>query len=213
MILDNKQTLFSYRCPECGNFVSSIVGIFSLTADMIRLKCPCGGSHAQIERLKDNKLRITVPCFICSTDHSFTVSSNLFFNKELFSYPCTFYGVDICLIGNEDKVKEAQEKANKELSEILQENDVESLRDIKNNNTEEFIDPEAGEILLYSLYDMVDEGKIKCDCENNKDSLSFLLEGENLKISCSRCERKKYLPITSLTYAYDFLNKDELILE
>ena len=37
MVLQQKQTTVAYRCPECGSIVLSLVGVFALSADMIRL--------------------------------------------------------------------------------------------------------------------------------------------------------------------------------
>ena len=101
MVLNQKGTAVSYRCPECGTWVTSIVGVFSLTADMLRLKCPCKGSEMTLLYAKDKKIRLTVPCFLCPQPHSFTVSSQLFFDKDLFALPCAYSGIDICFLGKE----------------------------------------------------------------------------------------------------------------
>jgi len=69
MILDKKETTVAYRCPDCGAVVMSLVGIFTLTADMIRLKCPCGNSQLEIIYTKEKKVRLNVPCFLCPTPH------------------------------------------------------------------------------------------------------------------------------------------------
>ena len=53
MILDKKETTIAYRCPECGASVVGMVGIFTLSADMIRLKCPCGKSELEFLYTKD----------------------------------------------------------------------------------------------------------------------------------------------------------------
>ena len=68
MVLNQKETTVAYRCPECGASVMSMVGVFTLTADMIRLKCPCGGSELEIVYTRDKKVRLNVPCFLCPSD-------------------------------------------------------------------------------------------------------------------------------------------------
>ena len=45
MVISPKQTTIAYRCPVCGTGVISAVGMFSLSADMIKLKCTCGKSE------------------------------------------------------------------------------------------------------------------------------------------------------------------------
>ena len=50
MILDEKKTTVAYRCPGCGAMVRSMIGAFTLSADMMRLKCPCGESAVRVFR-------------------------------------------------------------------------------------------------------------------------------------------------------------------
>ena len=38
MVLDTKDTMLAYRCPRCGAAVYSGLDMFSLTADMLKLK-------------------------------------------------------------------------------------------------------------------------------------------------------------------------------
>ena len=56
MILDPKQTTVAYRCPHCGAGVMGLVGLFTLSADMIKLKCTCGESEMSIVYSKDGKV-------------------------------------------------------------------------------------------------------------------------------------------------------------
>ena len=55
MVLESKQTTVAYRCPHCGAGVLSAVGMFSLAADMVKLKCTCGQSEMEIVYSKDGK--------------------------------------------------------------------------------------------------------------------------------------------------------------
>jgi hypothetical protein len=97
MVLEPKQTTVAYRCPHCGAGVMSAVGLFNLTADMVKLKCSCGESEMSVVYGKDGKVRFTVPCILCPTPHTFTVSSSLFFGKELFVLPCPYSDINICI--------------------------------------------------------------------------------------------------------------------
>ena len=101
MVLKQKGTTVTYRCPKCGSWVTSLVGVFSLTADILRLKCPCGESEMDILHTKEKKVRMSVPCFLCPQPHSYTVSAPLFYDKELFALPCPYSGVDISFLGKE----------------------------------------------------------------------------------------------------------------
>ena len=64
MIIEPKKTAVAYRCPDCGAGVMSVVGVFSLSAEMLKLKCSCGHSEMSMVRTSDGKIRFTVPCLL-----------------------------------------------------------------------------------------------------------------------------------------------------
>jgi DNA-directed RNA polymerase subunit RPC12/RpoP len=119
MVLEPKQTTVAYRCTKCGAGVMSVVGLFNLKADMVKLKCDCGGSEMSLVYTKDSKVRFTVPCLFCPTPHNFTVSSKVFFENELFLIPCPYTDVNICFLGNIDKVRAELDRTELELLDML----------------------------------------------------------------------------------------------
>ena len=163
MVLQQKQTTVAYRCPECGSIVLSLVGVFALSADMIRLKCPCGQSEMEILYTKDKKVRLTVPCFACPTAHSYLISSSLFFEKELFTLPCAYSGLDICFIGHKEQVQEAIQKAEEELLDMLGDVDFEEYAKARGERRE-LTDPQILDIVMYVVHELEDEGAIHCHC-------------------------------------------------
>ncbi|MGN1095214.1 MAG: hypothetical protein ACI4QR_02375, partial [Eubacteriales bacterium] len=118
MILEPKQTTIAYRCPACGSSVISVTGVFALSGDMIKLKCSCGGSELTIKNTADGKVRLTVPCLFCSNPHSFVVSKNILFGREIFMFPCAYSGIDVCFSGSKGAVMKALEESDKEISSI-----------------------------------------------------------------------------------------------
>ena len=69
MIIESKNSTVAYRCPSCGSGVMSVVDMFKLSADMVKLKCDCGKSEMVLVRSKDTKdapakIRFTVPCML-----------------------------------------------------------------------------------------------------------------------------------------------------
>ena len=94
MVLEPKQTTVAYRCPRCGAGVMSVVGLFNISADMVKLKCDCGGSEMIVRRMKDGKINFTVPCILCPEPHRFTLSSNNFFTKDIFFLSWLSYGIN-----------------------------------------------------------------------------------------------------------------------
>lgn len=215
MVLDRKETTVAYRCPDCGCFVKSVVGVFSLSADMLKLKCSCGKSEMSIVYGKDKKIRFIVPCFVCPKPHSFNISSQMFFAKELFAFPCAYSGLDICYFGKEDKVSEACDNADRELTEILAEMGCESLPDFKNgqNGDEIFSDPQILEIINFVIRDLDECGEITCKCEKDEGLYDVEVTDDGVKVSCERCGASLSIPVTSTMSAQAFLNCDHLDLK
>ena len=120
MVLETKTTTLAYRCPHCGSGVISAVGMFSLSADMVKLKCTCGKSEMSVVDTKDGKVRMTVPCLLCSKPHIFTVSNSLFFGKDLFVLPCPYSDVNIACMGETNLVKNELARSELELLDLME---------------------------------------------------------------------------------------------
>ena len=212
MILNQKETTVAYRCPECGASVMSMVGVFTLTADMIRLKCPCGQSELEIVYTKDRKVRLNVPCFLCPSPHSFLISSQMFFDRDLFALPCGYSGLDVCFVGNKDKVQKAMKKAEEELVSLLGDTSFEQLSSQRHGNGErELTDPQVYDIVMYVIRDLADEGRILCSCPDGGDYEAEILD-DCIHVRCKQCGDSIDIPAGSLTAANDFLGCEELDL-
>ena len=212
MVLEPRQTTVAYRCPQCGAGVMSAVNLFNLCADMIKLKCDCGGSEMTLVRTKDAKVRFTVPCLFCPTPHHFTLNSRGFFDKELFALPCPYSGMNIAVMGDTDRVKAELARSELELLELLEENNVESFASLQTE--QEFNDPQILEIITYIVKELDEEGRISCNCEGGQEGdyeLEFMPDA--VKISCKRCGASVSLPTNSLIDAYEILGADSLELK
>ena len=160
MIIDQKKTTLAYRCPHCGAVPTSMVGAFSLSGDLFKLKCSCGNSHRTLEKTNDDKLRLTVPCVVCPQPHTYMLSKNVFFNSDIFVIPCSLCGVDICFIGHERDVASAVVRSNEEILAALGDNSIDSLRQEKEEN---YTDPAVFDMITFVISDLADEGKISLD--------------------------------------------------
>lgn len=212
MVLEPKQTTVAYRCTKCGAGVMSVVGLFNLKADMVKLKCDCGGSEMSLVYTKDSKVRFTVPCLFCPTPHHFTVNSSVFFSKDLFSLACPYSGMNIAVMGETEHVKAELSRSELELLDLLEENGIDSFAAL--HGEQEISDPQVLEILTYMIKELDEEGKIKCRCEDGDEGdyeLEFLPQA--LRISCKRCGAKADIPTGSLIDAHEFLYIDSLELK
>ncbi len=218
MILDTKETTVAYRCPHCGAGVISVVGIFALSGDMIKLKCSCGESELILAYSKDDSVRITTPCIICPKPHNYTVSKNIFFSKELFRLGCTYTGIDICFIGSKDAVLEALKENEEQLTGLLEEAGVTSLDNLHKDNDYDLIDdPAIEEIIRFMLVELKDEGNIHCNCdpvEMPSYKFEFVApQYDTVRIYCETCGASVEIPMTSVINANAFLHVDELYLK
>ena len=213
MILNQKQTTLAYRCPHCGSAVTSLIGVFSLSADMIRMKCPCGGSDLSVVYTKDKKVRLQIPCFLCPKPHTFTISSQLFFETDLMAFPCPYSGINIGFVGNKESVDRAFEDANRELESILGEEDFSSLSANRHNRADMFSDPQIMDIIMYVIHELNAEGEIRCKCPEGHGHYAVDILDEGVKISCEDCGASTLIPTDSIVSANAFLHCTHIDLE
>ena len=211
MILNQKQTTLAYRCPACGGVVTSMVGAFSLSGKLFRLKCSCGGSHMTVEKTNDGKMRLIVPCMVCARDHSYIISNEVFFDSDIFVIGCAMSGIDICFIGKEKQVEEAIFRSNEEIIEMVGEGSLSSIQNMEKDRST-LSDPQVADIVKYVINDLADEGKIYCNCPDGGDFICDIYD-EHITLRCSKCGCKKDIPTNSVISAHDFLEASELHLK
>lgn len=210
MILDQKTTTVAYRCPACGSTAKSMIGAFTLSGDMMKLKCPCGESEMIIENKKDGKVRLTVPCFLCPKPHIYTVSKNIFFGRDIFAFPCSYTGVDIGFVGSAENVENAVRESDLVLEELLGDASFEDLS--SGGASPGFDDPMILDIVLYVVGDLAEEGKIHCGCEPGSGEYEVSVSDESVSVTCKKCHRSVEIPAGSTIAANAFLHCDEITL-
>ena len=213
MLLNEKRTTVAYRCPDCGGGIMSAVGLFNLSADMVKLKCTCGKSELKIVYNRDGSVRLTVPCLICSQPHTFTVNSSLFFSDELFVLPCPYSGMNIAFVGHKEKVDQAFADADRELREILQEEEFSSLSESRHDRSRMFSDPQIMDIIMYVIHELSAEGEIRCKCPEGHGHYAVDILDDCVRISCKDCGAKAEIPTDSIVSANAFLHCTHIDLE
>lgn len=215
MILDVKKTTVAYRCPHCGGGVMSAVSPFAVGADMIKLKCECGHSEMSIVMGKDDKIRISVPCMLCPKPHNFTLTSSLFFGKDLFLFPCPYSDINICFMGDMNKVKAELSKTELELLDMLEKSGVEGgLEAFRAADESELLpDPQIYDIIMFVIKELEADGKIYCRCAEGEGEYEAEILDYGIAVRCTKCGAKQTIPTDSLLAANAFLNADSLHLE
>lgn len=229
MVLNEKRTTVAYRCPDCGGGIMTAVGLFNLSADMVKLKCTCGKSELKIIYNRDGTVRLTVPCLICSQPHTFTVNSSLFFSDELFVLPCPYSDINIAFMGEMNQVKAELARTELELLDMLEENGITDFSAL-HGDEKDLPDPQILDIILFVIDDLDAEGKIYCRChpdpaeaqsddtdygEWNEEESRYEAEitEEGIKLTCRVCGASTVIPTDSMLSAHAFLNADSMHLQ
>ena len=214
MVLDPKQTTVAYRCPHCGTGVISAVNLFSLSADMVKLKCSCGKSELKAVISSDKRVRLTVPCMICAKPHTFTLNTTLFFDKDLFSMQCPYSDINIACVGEMNQVKAELARGELELIDLMEKSGLQNFEDYREER-ENLSDPQVLDIVMFVINDMDAEGKIYCKCSPTDNDRRYDAEvlSDCVRVSCRKCGASRLVPTDSRIGAHAFLHADALYLE
>ena len=193
----------------------SAVGIFSLSADLVKLKCTCGKSEMTILYGKDEKIRLTVPCPVCPNPHQFTLTKKVFWGQELFSLPCPYTGINVAVLGELNRVKAELARSELELLDLLEKSGATDLSAIHAAEAGVLPDQQIDEIVLYVIRELDEEGKIYCKCGEGETGREYEVEmrEEGILVTCKKCGASRLIPTDSRLGAYAFLNADSLHLE
>ncbi len=212
-----REIAIAYRCPSCGASVLSPAGIFTLTGDMLKLKCECGDSELTAAYTPARKLRVSAPCIVCGKAHSYMLDPTALMraDKEALKIPCGYTGIDLCFIGTVDKIGKAIEEANGELVKIMQDAGLQDIADLHREDDEKReIDPEVDDIVRFMVADLREEGKIHCRCKSqNRASYKYTILDKFVRIYCEGCGAIADFPLTGAGSAAEFLSTDEINLE
>ncbi len=212
MILEPKKTTVAYRCPECGAGVLSVVDIFALSANRIKLKCDCGKSEMDVVIQNDDKIRLTVPCIFCRKPHVFTVNKQIFYGRDLFVLPCPYSDINICFMGDSNHVKAEVARSELELLDMLEQNGISDFSAFDGDD-EVLPDPQVFEIIMFVIHDLEAEGKIFCRCPDGEGDYDAEVTDAGVRVFCRKCGAEHIVPTDSLIGAHDFLNCESLKLE
>lgn len=217
MVINSRETCIAYRCPYCGAGIKSMVGIFALSGAMKKLKCSCGASELTVNQTNDGKLRIAVPCLVCNSEHSFNISTTLFFKKELFVYPCPYSAIDLVFIGTEEAVSKALEKSEKELLDMMKEMGIDDLErlhgdiDAFDEEDDEPCDPMIFDTVMFVIKDMIEGGDVSCCCDDGDYGIA--ISDDHVKVFCRSCGASKDIPTDSELACRAFVDSSHLKLE
>ncbi len=228
MILNSRDTTVAYRCPACGKHILGMVGIFTLSGDLIKLKCDCGGSEMIIAKTADQKIRLSVPCVICPDPHLFTVSGTAFFDRDLISLSCPYSDLAICWIGTKKNVGKALEASDREFLELLKESGIEDFdaftagrntvqpRRGSEETEDDEEEPQFDDITLEDTVNLVlaeleADGELRCACDGCGE-YTYSLERGKLTVRCDVCGAEATVSLRTRAEVESFIRLDRLTL-
>ena len=218
MILEPKSNRearhIAYRCPSCGTAVRGIVGAFAAKADLLKLKCPSGDGELTLSLSPDReRVRISVPCLFCGQSHQYTVSRTIVLGNDPFLLNCPYTNMDICFLGSGAEVEASLDRAEGELSGLLAEMGLESMRELQPIDLDpDEILPDAGvyDIVRYVVKELEAEGAIDCPCHGGEYEIAMTDRG--ILVYCPACRASHLFRTDSVAAAEEFLKLDSLTL-
>lgn len=208
------KTHIAYRCPECTDAIFGFAGKYALRADMVRLKCSCGKSALDIRAKDSSRVEISAPCILCKQNHTYTVSENLLFEREILTLPCPYSNTDIVFIGERERIADELDRTGEELSRLVAGLEAEDIRDLQPedmNDDEILPDPAVYDTLRFVLKDLEAEGKVSCPCSSGEYDLRFTDTG--IQAYCKRCGATYDFNAISPAVAEEYIGLSSLTLK
>ena len=209
-----KEKYFAYRCPSCGDTVLALMGKFALSGDLLRLRCTCTKSAADI-KAQGGKVNLSVPCPICKRAHSYTIAPSLLLERELFTLGCPYSpDITVAMMGEREALDKETEKESEKLSTLLTAFEADTLSDIQPQemNDEEILpDPVIYDTIRFLVRELEADGKASCPC--GRGSYDFRFTDEGIQVVCPDCGASYEFIATSPEAANGYLTLDEIRLK
>ncbi len=182
------KTRVAYRCPYCGAVIT-----FDVTKERLKnrfsLTCiQCHKSQMEISMLPGEVISLTVPCLMCPHSHPFKISSEMFFSKDIYTFPCSFSGLDICFIGQDEELVDDEIDASGALIRAMLEETKEEDLNASDANVM-VADTAVMREVLFAIGELDNNKQIKCKCGSK--SVKVLLDYDKAIIVCKVCNNKK----------------------
>ncbi len=187
----NNKTRVAYRCPYCGAVIT-----FDVTPERLKsrfnLTCiQCHKSQMEISMIPGDVVCLTVPCLMCPHSHPYKISLEMFFSKDIYTFPCSFSGLDVCFIGtDEDLVDDEIDASGALIRAMLEETEQEDLN--ANDANVMVADTAVMREVVFAIGELEKQKKIKCSCQSK--SVKVLLDYDKAIIVCKVCSNKKEIP-------------------
>ncbi len=199
----NTYTTIAYKCAACGNVEFFAISLFKLLhSDQILLTCK-NCNHSKIKVCKDDtqNLRFNIPCIGCSHTHNFILTRREALSKSLKTFSCPNTGVKLCIIGNDQFVRERLDKYEKEMDNIVNMFDYEDY----------FINTQVMYKTVNIIHDIAEQGNLTCSC--GKHDIEILLLSNKIYLKCLHCASTETIDAASNEDLKKAMNLIEIYLK
>ena len=203
----DKSTRIAYRCPYCGCIISADVNMFMLSGGFKMTCIECHKSTMDLSLTKDMKVRLSVPCLVCPHPHPYTVSSEIFFEKDIFLLSCSFSGLDICFIGDKDKVEDEIDRTESIIMDLLADANDDEQAAVQSDML--VADTNVVREVLFALDELMKEKKIICSQCDSK-AMKVVIDYDSVRVGCKVCGKEKVLPARNKFDASSAIDLEEL---
>lgn len=207
MKIKSLNTTVAYRCPECGDLVFGKAGLFTLSGDMLKLKCGCEhGSELILKRDRSGLTEAQALCPLCGEKHAWSFREDAEFSSPAISCSCPVSNMNVLYVGEQNAISEIAETDGRMMMEVLEENGFATLAEFlaarrvqrenaaKRPDTGKYSPEELASMISSVLSELQEDGMILCDCGEGEQELTLSLENDGLHIDCLSCGRHTVLP-------------------
>ena len=204
---NREKTRIAYRCPYCGCVISA--DITKTTVDRsFTLECiECRKSKLEIIPDAEGSIKLVVPCLMCPHPHPYKLSKEIFFDRDIFTLPCSFTGLDICFIGDEDNVEDEIDRTGAEISALT---DEEDNSDVKKSSEFMVADTSVIREVIFAIGELDKEKKISCSCGSH--AVKILIDYDKVILICKVCGKRYELDARTRFDANHAIDLDEIVI-
>lgn len=121
--------------------------------------------------------------------------------------------MDICFIGDKEKIDNEVLRSGKELQKLLSDLEAESVKDIQPTDMEEdeiLPDPTVYDTIRFLIRELEEDRKIDCPCHRGRYEMRFVKEG--IEVFCPDCEASYIFNTQAASASEEYLSCDSITL-
>ena len=198
MVEESKRTL-AYICPSCRQAVIAERRVFQLAASANAIPCPCGKSALRVEMMGD-RVKLTVPCLFCESDHTVACSSKAFLHEKTLAFACAASGLDCCYAGEEAPVFAAMKRLEEAVDKLE--------RDAGEKGA--FLDELVMHEVLSELKEIAQRDGISCACGSRKWKLQ--VNYSSIDLFCADCGAAMRIPAATASDIDDICCRNTMVI-